>query len=169
MANVNSTEVSNFVANPQVFNSARNAGGVMRIACGSIAAAAGDLSAGDTIMLAMVPSNAAVVSIKIFNDDLDSGSTHTMHIGLYTVAEDGSVTVKDVDAYASATTDCRAAVLTGTEVAFEARNINTMGQRVYEDAGDSSDPGGFYAIGFESEAAGDTAGDISWIVTYVVD
>jgi hypothetical protein len=44
-----------------------------------------------------------------------------------------------------------------------------MGQRVFEDAGDSSDPGGFYAIGFESEAAGDTGGDISWVVTYVVD
>ena len=169
MANVNSTEVSNFVANPQVFNSARNAGGVMRIACGSIAAAAGDLSAGDTIMLAMVPSNAAVVSIKIFNDDLDSGTTHTMNIGLYTVAEDGSVTIKDVDAYASATTDCRAAVTTGTEVAFEARNINVMGQRVWQDAGDSSDPGGHYAIGFESEAAGDTAGDLSYLITYVVD
>ena len=88
---------------------------------------------------------------------------------MYTVAEDASVTVKDEDAYASAATDCRAAVTVGTEVAFEARNINTIVQRVFEDAGDSSDPGGFYAIGFESEAAGDTAGDISYIVTYVVD
>ena len=169
MANVNSTEVSNFIADPQVFNAARNMGGVMRIACGTIAAASGDLSAGDTIMLCHVPSNSAVVSIKIFNDDLDSGSTHTMHIGLYTVAEDGTVTIKDVDAYASATTDCRAAVTAGTEVAFEARNINLMGQRVWQDAGDSSDPGGHYVIGFESQAAGDTGGDISYLVTYVVD
>ncbi len=169
MANVNSTEVSNFVADPPVMNPARNAGGVMRVAAGTVAAAAGDLSAGDTIMLALVPSNAAIVSIKIFNDDLDSGSTHTMHIGLYTVDDVGAVTVVDVDAYASGQTDCRAAVTTGTEVAFEARNINTMGQRVWEDAGVSSDPGGYYAVGFESEAAGDTAGDISYLITYVVD
>ena len=169
MANVNSPQVSNFIADPPVMNSARNFGGTMRVACGTVAAAAGDLSAGDTIMLCYVPSNAAVLSIKIYNDDLDSGTTHTMHVGLYTVAEDGSVTIKDVDAYCSAATDCRAAVTVGTEVAFEARNINLMGQRVFEDAGDSSDPGGFYAIGFETEAAGDTGGDISWVVTYVVD
>ena len=169
MANVNSTEVSNFVADPPVMNSAKNAGGVMRVACGTVAAAAGDLSAGDTIMLCQLPSNAAVVSIKIFNDDLDSGTTHTMHIGLYTIDDAGAVTIKDVDAYASATTDCRAAVLVGTEVAFEARNINTMGQRVFEDAGDATDPGGYYAVGFESQAAGDQAGDISYLITYVVD
>ena len=44
-----------------------------------------------------------------------------------------------------------------------------MGQRVWEDAGVSSDPGGYYAIGFESQAAGDQAGDISYLITYVVD
>lgn len=169
MANLNSTEVGNFVADPPVMNPARNAGGVMRVAAGTVAAAAGDLSAGDTIMLALVPSNAAIVSIKIFNDDLDSGSTHTMHIGLYTIDEAGAVTIVDVDAYASAMTICRSAVLSGTEVSFEARDINKMGQRVWEDAGVSADPGGYYAIGFESQAAGDTGGDISYLITYVVN
>jgi len=139
----------------------------MRIACGTIALAAGDLSAGDTIMLAPIPTAAAVTSIKIYNDDLDSGSTVTMHVGRYTA--DGNTTAKDVDAYASATTDLRAAVIVGTEVAFEARNINTMGQRVWEDAGDSTDPGGHYFIGIETDAAGDTAGDLSFVITYVVD
>ena len=86
MANINSTEVSNLIADPHVMTPTRNMGGVMRIACGTVAAAAGDLSAGYTIMLANVPANAAVTSIKIFNDDLDSGTTHTMHIGLYLVA-----------------------------------------------------------------------------------
>jgi hypothetical protein len=118
-------------------------------------------------MLAPIPTNAAVVSIKIYNDDLDSGSTVTMHVGLYTA--DGNVTAKDIDAYASATTDLRAAVLTGTEVAFEARNVNLMGQRVWEDAGDSTDPGGYYFIGLETDAAGDTAGDLSYLITYVID
>jgi hypothetical protein len=139
----------------------------MRVACGTIALAAGDLSAADTIMLAQVPTNAAVVSIKLFNDDLDSGTTITTDVGLYTA--DGNVTAKDDDCYASAITDFRGAVVVGTEVAFEARNVNLMGQKVYEDAGDSTDPGGYYLIGLICDAAGNTAGDLSWLITYVVD
>ena len=167
MANVNQTLASNFVASPQVHSPSFQLHGRMRVACGTIALAAGDLSAGDTIMLAPIPTNAAIVSIKIYNDDLDSGTTVTMHVGLYTAAS--TPVAKDVDAYASATTDLRAAVLTGTEVAFEARNVNKMGQRVWEDAGDSSDPGGHYFVGLETDAAGDTAGDLSFLINYVVD
>jgi len=139
----------------------------MRVACGTIALAAGDLSATDTVMLAQVPTNAAVVSIKLYNDDLDSGTTNTCDVGLYTA--DGDVTAKDDDCYASAITDLRGAVTTGTEVAFEARNVNLMGQRVFEDAGDSTDPGGYYLIGLKFDAAGDTAGDLSWLITYILD
>ena len=167
MANVNQTLASNHLASPRVHSPSYQLHGSMRVACGTIALAAGDVSAGDTIMLAPIQTNAAVISIKIYNDDLDSGSTVTMHVGLYTA--DGNTTAKDVDAYASATTDLRAAVLTGTEVAFEARNVNLMGQRVWEDAGDSTDPGGYYFIGIETDAAGDTAGDLSFVITYVID
>jgi hypothetical protein len=117
-------------------------------------------------MLAPIPTNASVISIKLFNDDLDSGSTNTCDVGLYSA--DGNVTAVDDDAYASAITDLRAAVTTGTEVAFEARNINTMGQRVWEDAGQTSDPGGYYNIGLLFDAAGDTAGDLSFMIEYVV-
>lgn len=167
MANVNQTLVSNFLADPVVHSPVHQLHGRMRVACGTIALATTEMEAGDTIMLAPIPTSAAVISIKIFNDDLDSGTTVTMHCGLYTA--DGNVTAKDVDAYASATTDLRAAVLVGTEIAFEARNINLMGQRVWEDAGDSTDPGGHYLIGLETDAAGNTAGDLSFIITYVID
>ena len=167
MANVNQTLASNFIADPQEFSPAHQLHGSMRVACGTIALAAGDLSASDTVMLAPVPTNAAVISIKLFNDDLDSGSTNTCDVGLFTA--DGNVTAKDDDCYASAITDLRAAVTTGTEVAFEARNINLMGQKVYEDAGDSTDPNTHYFVGLTFDAAGDTAGALSFIITYVVD
>ena len=160
MANVNQTLVSNFEASPIVKSSSSQLGGVMRIAQGTIALAAGDLSATDTVMLAPIPTNASVVSIKLFNDDLDSGSTNTTDVGLYN-ADSSTVTAVDDDAYASA--------ITGTEVAFEARNINTMGQKVWQDAGQSSDPGGYYYIGLKFDAAGDTAGDLSFVITYIVD
>ena len=165
MANVNTDIVTNFVATPQVKNDSQQLHGVKRIAQGTIALAAGDLSATDTVMLAPIPTNASISSIKLFNDDLDSGSTNTTDVGLWTT----DVVAVDDDAYASAITDLRGAVTTGTEVAFEARNINKMGQKVWEDAGQSSDPGGYYYVGLLFDAAGDTAGDLSFIIEYVID
>tara|TARA_R100001594_G_scaffold723_6_gene2863 strand:- start:491 stop:988 length:498 start_codon:yes stop_codon:yes gene_type:complete len=165
MANVNTDIVTNYVATPPVKNDSQQLHGVKRVAQGTIALASGDLSASDTVMLAPVPTNASITSIKLFNDDLDSGTTNTCDVGLWTTA----VAAVDDDCYASAITDLRGAVVTGTEVAFEARNINTMGQKVWEDAGQSSDPGGVYYVGLIFDAAGDTAGDLSFIIEYVVD
>tara|TARA_R100000700_G_scaffold40105_1_gene54759 strand:+ start:2448 stop:2954 length:507 start_codon:yes stop_codon:yes gene_type:complete len=168
MANANSTLVTNFEATPPTPNDVANLGGKMRVACGTISLPVDDLSATDTVMLAGIPTNAAVVSIKLFNDDLDSTTGNiTTDVGLYT--SDGNVTAKDDDCYASAITDLRAPVTAGTEVAFEARDINKMGQKVWQDAGDSSDPGGTYNVGLKFDAAGNTAGDLSWLITYIVD
>ena len=119
-------------------------------------------------MLAPIPTNASVVSIKLYNDDLDSGSTNTTDVGLY-AADSSTITAKDDDCYASAITDLRGAVTTGTEVAFEARNINLMCQQVWQDACESSDPGGYFYVGLKFDAAGDTAGDLSFVITYVVE
>jgi hypothetical protein len=164
MANVNTDLVTNFVAVPQVLNSASQLHGVKRVATGTIALVAGDLSANDTVMLAPIPSNASITSIKLFNDDLDSGTTLTADVGIYTTA----VAVVDADAYASAITDLRGAVKTGTEVAFEARDINKMGQKVWQDAGLTSDPALTYFVGISFPAAGDTGGDLSFVIEYVV-
>ena len=164
MANVNTDLVTNFVAVPQVLNSASQLHGVKRVATGTIALAAGDLSAEDTVMLAPIPSNASITSIKLFNDDLDSGTTNTADVGLYNT----DLSVVDADAYASAITDLRGAVTVGTEVAFEARNINKMGQKVFQDAGLTSDPALTFFVGIGFPAAGDQAGDLSFIIEYVV-
>ena len=164
MSNANSDLVTNFVAVPQVLNPAQQLQGVKRIAQGTIALVAGDLGANDTVMLAPIPSNASITSIKLFNDDLDSGTTNTADVGLYTTA----LAVVDADAYASVITSLRSAVTTGTEVAFEARDINKMGQKVWQDAGLSSDPALTYFVGIGFPAAGNTAGDLSFIIEYVV-
>ena len=164
MANVNTDLVTNFVAVPQVLNSASQLHGVKRVATGTIALVAGDLSADDTVMLAPIPSNASITSIKLFNDDLDSGTDLTADVGIYTTA----VAVVDADAYASAITDLRDPVKAGTEVAFEARDINKMGQKVWQDAGLTSDPALTYFVGIGFPAAGDQAGDLSFVIEYVV-
>jgi hypothetical protein len=168
MANVNTALVTNFLADPPTMNPAHQLHGSMRVAAGTIALAAGDLSATDTVMLAQIPTNAAILSIVLYNDDLDSGTTNTCDVGLYTA--DGEVTAKDDDVYATAITDLRAAVTgAGTQVAFEARNVNLLGQQVWADAGDTTDPGGYYLVGLKFDAAGDAAGDLSFIITYVVN
>jgi hypothetical protein len=164
MANVNTDLVTNFVAVPQVLNSASQLHGVKRVATGTIALVAGDLSADDTVMLAPIPSNASITSIKLFNDDLDSGTTNTADVGIYNT----DLSVVDADAYASAITDLRGAVTVGTEVAFEARDINKMGQKVWQDAGLTSDPALTYFVGIGFPAAGNTAGDLSFVIEYVV-
>ena len=164
MSNANSDLVTNFVAVPQVLNPAQQLQGVKRIAQGTIALVAGDLGANDTVMLAPIPSNASITSIKLFNDALDSGTTNTADVGLYTTA----LAVVDADAYASVITSLRSAVTTGTEVAFEARDINKMGQKVWQDAGLSSDPALTYFVGIGFPAAGNTAGDLSFIIEYTV-
>ena len=164
MSNANSDLVTNFVAVPQVLNPAQQLHGVKRIAQGTIALAVADIGANDTVMLAPIPSNASISSIKIYNDDLDSSTVITADVGLYKQ----DLTVVDADAYASAITDLRAAVKTGTEVAFEARDINKMGQKVWQDAGLSSDPALSYFVGIGFPAAGDQAGDLSFIIEYTV-
>ena len=164
MSNANSDLVTNFVAVPQVLNPAQQLQGVKRIAQGTVALASGDLGANDTVMLAPIPSNASITSIKLFNDALDSGTTNTADVGLYTTA----LAVVDADAYASVITSLRSAVTTGTEVAFEARDINKMGQKVWQDAGLSSDPALTYFVGIGFPAAGNTAGDLSFIIEYTV-
>ncbi len=164
MSNANSDLVTNFVAVPQVLSSAQQLHGVKRVAAGTIALAVADLGANDTVMLAPIPSNASITSIKIFNDDLDSSTTNTADVGIYKQ----DLSVVDADAYASAITTLRSANTTGVEVAFEARDINKCGQKVWQDAGLSADSGLTYFVGLSFPAAGDTAGDVSFVIEYTV-
>lgn len=166
MATQNSTLVSNFEAG--TLSPTQELAGRVRIAQGTLVVAADGSGTGDIIMLAPVPSNASIVSIKLAADDLDSNGSPALawNIGLYT--SDG--TVADVDAYASAVTLGQAATAF-TEYAYEARNINACGQKVYEDAAATSDPGGFYyvAASVSTAAATGAEGDLSFIIEYVVD
>jgi hypothetical protein len=79
-------------------------------------------------------------------------------------------TAKDADFYATDITLGQAATAF-TEYRFEAADINTTGSRVWEDAGDSSDPGGQYYLSLTVSTAPATAvaGDLAFIVQYVVD
>ena len=159
MGTKNSDLVANFEATPQVLNNTALLHGVVRVAQGTIVVAAGDSDDDDIVMLAPIPSNATVPQIWIGSDTL--GGSCTFNVGIYQT--DG--TVVDEDYFATAVADAAAMA----DVRFEAANINTAGSTMWEMAGASSDPGGYYYIAATMAAAGGTEGDMSFNIHYVVN
>ena len=96
MTTKNSDLVANLEALPQVANPANELGGVVRIAQGNVALAAGDSTDDDIVMLAPIPTNATLVSVRIGSDNL--GGSCTYNVGFYTNAG----VVVDEDALAEA-------------------------------------------------------------------
>lgn len=160
MTTKNSTLVSNFEASPQVASDAHELHGVLRVAQGTIALAAGDSTDDDIVMLAPIPSNASITALQVAADGL--GGSCTFNVGLYQT--DG--TVVDEDYYATSVADGTTAV---ADLRTEAANINTIGQQLWEDAGATTDPGGYYYVAVTFNATGGTLGDMSFIIHYVVN
>jgi expansin (peptidoglycan-binding protein) len=121
MTTKNTTLVANFEASPQVASNAHELHGVLRVAQGTVALAAGDSTDNDIVMLAPIPSNASITSLKIASDAL--GGSCTFNVGLYQT----NGTVVDEDVYATLVADEGAM----TDVRTEAANINTIGQQVW--------------------------------------
>ena len=115
----------------------------------------------DIVLLCPVQWSDRITSITIFNDDLDAHATPTLavDVGLYRVdANTGTVTTITAAAYASAITTLQAANTTGVEIAFEARNIDTIGQTVLTDGSLTSIVANSVpVIGFKVTAAAATA------------
>ena len=159
MGTKNTDLVANFEATPQVKNNAAELHGVLRTAHGTVELASGDSDDNDIVMLEPIPSNAAVPSLFIGSDTL--GGSCTFNVGIYTT--DG--TVKDEDVFASLVADAAGMA----DVRFEAANIDTASKKMYELAGDTTDPGGHYYIAATMAADGQTAGTMSWNISYVVN
>ena len=159
MTTKNTDLVANFEATPQVANSAAELAGVLRTAHGSVELAAGDSTDNDIVMLAPIPSNAAVPQLFVGSDSF--GGSCTFNVGIYKT--DG--TVKDEDVFATAV-DVPAAL---ADLRFEAADLNTGSQKLYELAGDTTDPGGYYYIAVTFSATGGTAGTMAWNISYVVN
>jgi len=159
MTTKNTDLVANFEATPQVANSAAELAGVLRTAHGSVELAAGDSTDNDIVMLAPIPSNAAVPSLFIGSDTF--GGSCTFNVGIYKT--DG--TVKDEDVFATSVADAAAMA----DVRYEAADLNTGSQKLWELAGDGEDPGGYFYIAITFNATGGTAGTLNWNITYVVD
>ena len=159
MTTKNSDLVANLEALPQVANPANELGGVVRIAQGNVALAAGDSTDDDIVMLAPIPTNATLVSVRVGSDNL--GGSCTFNVGFYTNAG----VVVDEDALATDVADAAGVA----ELRYEVADLNTTGQQVWELAGQSSDPNDVYYIAATFSATGGSAGDMAFIIEYVVN
>lgn len=148
-------------------NAPSNEHGRIRSANGNVALLTTDLDINDVVVLCALPTSAVVLSIKIANDDLDTGAGLVANVGLYSDAT--GLVVKDIDNYA--TLIVMQAAVPFTEYAFEARGIELNGQKVWQDAGDTVDPNSTYylAVTFSTGAAVAAAGDLAFQVEYAVD
>ena len=166
MSNTNSLLIANAIASPRILTDVGLSGGRERVMMGTIEIAAADFDAdGDTIRLAKIPTHARIVSIEIGNDDLDTSTNSEYHLGL--AKEDG--TIKDENAYADAVSLQAAAVLTRVE--NEIRDISKVGQQIWQDAGDTTDPNLIYEIVMYQTTASASAqlGTVSFIIKYTID
>jgi hypothetical protein len=159
MTTKNTNLVANFEAIPQVANNAAELAGVLRTAHGFVELAAGDSTDDDIVMLAPIPSNAAVPQLFVGSDTL--GGSCTFNVGIYET--DG--TVKDEDVFATSVADEAALA----DVRFEAADLNTASKKLWELAGDTSDPGGYYYVAITFNATGGTAGTLAWNINYIVN
>lgn len=157
-----STILTNRDTVPRINNPSYLAGGTRQQARATFELANGD-SIGSTYRICQVPSTAIINSIRIFCDAITSGAAD---VGLYQTTDNGSAVVS-ATTYASAQS-IASAIVTGTEIAFEQRDIANVEKRVWEDAGLSADNGRFYDIVATLTAAAAAAGTLSFIVDYTV-
>ena len=177
METTKSVEITNLDATPRTTLEAASAGGKLRVWMDTYAASTGDLDDDDIVVMAQVPSNAKIVSLMIYNDDLNSGSG-THNVGLYngpqayTISgtQTDAAAVIDEDCYVTDSTAFRAAVTEPVELLAETRDINAIAQFVWEDGGLAEDPKVPLRIAVTMSATGTAvAGDITMVVQYVVD
>jgi hypothetical protein len=177
MATTKSVEITNLDATPRTTLEAASAGGKLRVWMDTYAASTGDLDNDDIVVMAQVPSNAKIVSLMIYNDDLNSGSG-THNVGLYngpqayTISgtQTDAAAVIDEDCYVTDSTAFRAAVTEPVELLAETRDINAIAQFVWEDGGLAEDPKVPLRIAVTMSATGTAvAGDITIVVKYTID
>jgi hypothetical protein len=159
MTTRNTDLVANTLASPQVLNDAAELHGVLRVAAGTAELLAGDSTDNDVVLLAPISSKASISTLLVGSDTL--GGSCTFNVGVHNY--DG--TVADEDCFATAVADAAAM----TDVRYEVATINTTGQKLWEIAGLSSDPGGMLYVSITFNATGGTAGTLSWNISYAVN
>jgi len=180
MATTDSTEVTNFLADPSVRTPVGQWGGRVRVAMGNFEVVAADIdAASDLIRLTRLPAQARIRSIKIGNDDLDGAGSPTsvVDIGLFEPAATPA-TAADADCFVDGSIQLRAAspmvnvlATTTASTAVLATALPNVGKTLYEWAGDSAGDFAEYDIVMTQTVTtgGAAAGTIAYEIEYTID
>lgn len=145
-------------------------GGRMRVITDNFEVTTGQIEIGDIIVIARLPSHAVIHSMLMVSDALDTASALRVQLGIY----ETSGTVVDVDAYATADDVFIAANnLPGEEFRYGKAITDPadMGERIWENGGESADPSAMRDIAWTVSTAATTAagGTIGYRIEYTID
>lgn len=159
VVNTKSTQITNGDAGSTTLtNSAVSCGKVISaVATVEVAAADEDLS---VYRMVRVHSSWLILSIKVFCDAITAGTSYD--VGLYQTAANGGA-VADIDAFALAV-DLSTAIVVGSEVRFEAANIDGVTKPVWELLALTADNNRWYDLCVSATTVGSAAGTISVVV-----
>ncbi len=167
MAVVNSisTTLTNNRASPPVKNDNRNSGGRLRVKSETHNILSGDSNT-STFRYFKMKAHDVIKSIVLYNDAMAT-SAATIDIGGYVEGAGGAAV--DINAWGAAIA-INTAVTVGTEIRFEALNITTINDQVWQNLGVSTEPaaGTEYDLTLTVLARGSTpvTGDVVLVVTY---
>ena len=166
VVNSKSLRVSNADASTQTLDKVIVNHGRKRSIVATFEAVSGD-SIGSTYRMARVHSSWRLTRIDLYCDAI---TTCAADLGLYNTPGRGSAagTVVTAALYASAQSLASAIVL-GTNIAYEQKDIANCERQVWQDAGATSDPNFWYDLTLTLTAAAGSAGTISLEVEYVAN
>jgi hypothetical protein len=163
MANTNGPAIANLRSAPSKLADAKDAGSP--ILCDMDTVEFTPTADGDTLLISQLSVDSKIIAVECAFDDLASTSC-TLNLGFYQTDDD--ITIVDEDALATAV-DVGTAAVAMTDYRFEAADINTSGQSVWELAGLSAKPtnyGNLYLAWTVAAVSGAQAGTVSWRVYY---
>ena len=158
-----SNRVTNADASVQTLDKVTLNHGRKRSICATIELANGD-SIGSTYRMARVHSSWRLTRIDLYCDAITSGAAD---LGLYKIASAGGAVVT-AGLYATAQS-IASAIVTGTNINFEAKDIANIERQVWQDAGQTTDPNLWYDLTLTLTAATTAAGTVSLEVEYVAN
>jgi hypothetical protein len=157
--------ITNRDASPQVKNASAVEGGTVKQFSATVEVTTGDSSSSVYIM-GTLPSNALVSALRIYSDDMGTGTV--ADIGLYKSTLDGSAVV-DADFFASALS-LSGGALNGTDIAHESAvfDPDDMEKPIWSALGLSSDPMLQYDVCATLTVAADAGGTLSLLCQYAI-
>lgn len=160
VATTYSTEVTNHKSATNDKNPTTATEGVLMCSSATVAVAAADDDTSKYVLLP-VHSSWSLKHIWLYNDAITGGTDY--NFGLYSSA----ATPVDVDenVYADAV-DLSSARVEPIDILHEIRNITSINNKVWQDAGLSADSNVWYYLVATSVTVGTAAGDITVVVEY---